>query len=221
MMSEENTESLSAPKRKRRRRQARFKMPPRVALPVRGLWESAGEEEQKKAHQAGVAILELWLGQTTRQEVAERLQVPPLRVWQLSQQALSGLVAGLLKQPKVRAKTMGLPLEERPWKLKGEITKLEREVESLKSLVRLLRDLPANREYRKPKEVKLVRTRRGRRKNAQGAQAEDRPATGQGGSRPKRARSRGSSVWSDGADGAELDEGVERTRGTSGPSAAQ
>ena len=100
MCEEKSVEKESKRRVPRRRRKASFKMPKKVAMPVRGLWESASEEERAVAHRTGVAILEMWLGQASRQEVAERLNVPPLRIWQLSQQALSGMVAGLLKQPK-------------------------------------------------------------------------------------------------------------------------
>src|SRR5262245_40327811 len=77
---------------------------PKVALPVRGLWEAASEEERQRAHRQGVSILEWWVGRRTREEVGLELGVGSLRVWQLSQSALSGMLAGLLRQPRRRGR---------------------------------------------------------------------------------------------------------------------
>ena len=94
--------------RKRRKRSGRkrssFRVPPKPARPVRALWEQATQEEREKAHTTCMAILEYWLGKKSKEEVASGLSVTPLRVWQLSQQALSGMLAGLLKQPRTRGK---------------------------------------------------------------------------------------------------------------------
>ena len=106
-MSETTQTSESCPqtttkRRRPLRKRATFKRPPPPAIPVRGLWEHASEEQRQKAHIACMAILEYWLGHASKQETADRLEVTPLRVWQLSQQALSGMLAGLLRQPRVR-----------------------------------------------------------------------------------------------------------------------
>jgi len=152
----------------RRRRRRTFTLPKRFPIPVRALWDSATEAERLKAHQTGTAILEMWLGQASRKEVSDRLQIPTLRVWQLSQQALSGLVAGLLKQPKRRLKKgEGRAWEESPWKLKARIAKLTQEVERLQTLVGLLRELPAHRTKSPRKEVPRVPSKR--RANPKGA----------------------------------------------------
>ena len=58
--------------------------------------------------------------------------------------ALSGMVAGLLKQPKTMPKE-GLPPEEDPATLKRRIADLEKETRVLLELVRILRELPANK----------------------------------------------------------------------------
>ena len=50
--------------------------------------ESAGREDQSRAHTTSVAILSMWLGRKTRSAVASELELPPLRVWQLSQAGL-------------------------------------------------------------------------------------------------------------------------------------
>ena len=114
--------------------------------PIRALWEGATEEERKGAHETAAAILEWWLGRANKSEVAGRLKVPPLRVWQLSQQALSGMVAGLLRQPRWRKKE-GVPMgpgDDRK-ALQKENAQLKRRLELTESLVKLLRDLPENR----------------------------------------------------------------------------
>ena len=129
--------------------------------------------------------------------------MPPLRIWQLSQQALSGLVAGLLIQPKARKASPAAPLEESPWKLKAKIAKLEREVVSLKSLVDLLRAFPVHREAPGDKEVDPGRARKkspcgrakkGNRKKVRRAQSE-----------PGAAADDGARAGGDGADDPQLD----------------
>ena len=223
----EETPTIQEPQKKprrwtgRRRRKARFKMPKHVAVPVRGLWESAGEEERKKAHQAGVAILELWMGQASRKEVAARLEVPVLRVWQLSQQALSGLVAGLLKQPRSRGKVEKPDWEQSPWKLRAKIAKLEREVDSLRSLVDLLRAFPVHRETRGEKEVNPVRTSTKKARHTRSTPKSNRKSTAGRPCGKKRAKNRGPSTRSDGANSEKLDEEREEAAATSGASRAQ
>lgn len=86
----------------RRTRKRRFRTMPRPAIAVRGLLEAASEQEKQKAQEICALILELWLGKTSKAEISRRLALPPLRVWQLSQQALSGMIAGLLVQPRTR-----------------------------------------------------------------------------------------------------------------------
>jgi hypothetical protein len=192
----------------RRRRNTSFKMPKHVAVPVKGLWEAAGEEEKQKAHQAGGAILEMWLGQASRKEVATRLEVPALRVWQLSQQALSGLLAGLLKQPRSRGQ-----IEKPAW----QQAKLEKEVDSLRSLVELLRDFPIHRETAREKEVDRTRSSATKSRHPQCTPKRNRKKTAGKKRGKKRTRSRGSSPRSDGADREKLDE--ERRKAAEAPGA--
>ena len=137
------------------------KVPP-APVPVKYLWEAASEEEKKKAHQTGAAILELWMGRASRQEVGDLLGIPPLRVWQLSRQALSGLVAGLLKQPKARKKALkALALgEENPVRLKARMASMEKQLARMQTLVELLRQMPAHREEPKGKSVALKRKKK-------------------------------------------------------------
>lgn len=137
------TEATKTPRRTRKR--TRFKMPD-PAVPVRGLWQHATQEEREKAHQTAMGILELWLGKASKGELAKRLQVTPLRVWQLSQLALSGMVCGLLKQPRRRTPGVMTKPEDDPKKLRKEIERLKGQLEVTERLVQLLRDLPMVRE---------------------------------------------------------------------------
>ena len=141
----------TTPEKKRRKprlKSPQFKLPTNAPQSVKALWDAATEEEKQKAHKAAVAILENWMGQSTQSEIAKKLGVPPLRVWQMSRQALTGLVAGLLKQPKGRKDTTQPPLppEEDPKHLKKKIASLEKDLEMMKELVGLLKEFPANRE---------------------------------------------------------------------------
>jgi hypothetical protein len=196
-------------------------MPKYLPVPVKGLWEAASETERQKAHQTGVAILEMWLGQATKKETAARLDVPVLRVWQLSQQALSGLVAGLLKQPRSRGAIKNPIDQQAPWKLRKEIAKLQKEVDSLRSLVDLLRDFPIHREIDREKEVDRVQTStkkvRHSRRDPKGNRK--KPAARTTGKRG--ARSGGASTRSGRANGEKLDEERTRPSDAHGSSAAR
>jgi hypothetical protein len=140
---------------RRRRKSTSFEIPERSAPSVRALWESASEEEKARAHRSGMAILESWTGRASWQEVAERLDLPPVRVHQLSQQALSGMLAGLLVQPRTRRKRAGLPPlapEDDPVELRKRIRALETKLSRTEDLVRVLQELPWHRPA-KEKEV--------------------------------------------------------------------
>ena len=144
-------EGAPNPRRTRRfRKRTKFLHVPKAPWPVRSLWEAATEEERRRAHATCTAMLELWLGKATKREISERLQLPPLRLWQMSQQALAGMVAGLLKQPRrpPSGEPSGEPsMPERDWKkLKRENEDLSRQNEQLAGLIAILRDLPGNRE---------------------------------------------------------------------------
>jgi len=115
---------------------------------VRGLWEEASSEERSRAHETCVSILSMWLGQKTRAEVAAELALPPLRVWQLSQAAVSGMLAGLLKQPRVRLRGRPMEASEDERALRERLAELEEENRSLRALVEVLRNLPPAREPR-------------------------------------------------------------------------
>ena len=136
------------PRGPRAKRKYTFKMP-QPALPVKSLLQQASPEEQQRAHRMATEILATWLGHKTRSEVAKELGLPVVRMKQISEAALAGMVAGLLKQPPPRAKGP-TPPEENPHKLRQEIDELRKETRTLKELVTLLRDLPANKALAKP-----------------------------------------------------------------------
>ena len=136
----------------RRIRKRSFPMPQKMPWPVRGLWDVATEEERKKAHETSVQLLQMWLGRQSRTEVAASLGMPLLRVWQLSQQALAGMVAGLLKQPKVRPKKGALADGPGMTELKGKVTRLEKQLMHAEHLIDLLRQMPARRADEKSEE---------------------------------------------------------------------
>ena len=140
-----------APRTRRGKKRLVFQPPQKVPTSVRALWESASTEERTKAHQTCVGVLSMWLGRKTRAQVASELGLPPLRVWQLSQAAVSGMLAGLLKQPRGRKKsltTMQSAGEEDPRALRKRISELEAENRALKELLEVLQNLPAVMEQR-------------------------------------------------------------------------
>ena len=137
---------LERPKRTRRfKKRVRFQVPKPI-LPVRALWESASDEERARAHRTCTLMIEYWLGHRTKAEMVSLLELPPLRVWQLSQSALSGMLAGLLKQPKVRKKGMSaMGSTSELSELRKENARLKKELEQLRIVNELLKDLPFNR----------------------------------------------------------------------------
>ena len=167
------------PKRRRRgRKRTRFGIPKKMPVPVRALWESASREEQERAHRTCCAILENWLGRSSKQEVMESLQLPALRVWQLSQQALGGMLAGLLKQPRTRGgASMPKDPDSDPKQLRKKIERLERELELAQDVIKLLRELPGNRDQRKRRDGKSS-TPVGKKKVRRPASSDSLPGSG-------------------------------------------
>jgi hypothetical protein len=126
-------------------------------------------------------VLKPWLGKASREEAARELGVPALRFWQLSQQALAGLVAGCLTQPRFRGRVrLDTGEEATAVELKRRIHVLEREVEAGRRLIELLRELPG---HRAPPAAPAREVRRGRPKHRQ----TDPGATPSAGSAPGRA----------------------------------
>jgi len=176
-------------KRRHRTGKKRLKFAPPQNFPrgVRELWASASVEEQSLAHRACAQILSMWLGKRQREEVARELEIPSLRVWQLSQQALAGMLAGLLHQPKARRATQETtmePKEDDPRFLKKRIAELEKQLADQHVLVKLLASLPKPK-ANEPSEpvsrtsapVTKTRTRRARpQAEAGGGRVPEQPA---------------------------------------------
>jgi hypothetical protein len=120
-----------------------------MPLPVKALWEGASEEERARAHRTATAILSTWLGKATREEAAKDLGLSAVRLWQLSQQAVCGLVVGCLRQPRFRGRPpkdgYGL-VGEGVGALRKRISDLERELDGSRRLVDVMKDLPGNRD---------------------------------------------------------------------------
>lgn len=181
------TTTIEAPARTRRGKKRLVFQPPRqVPSSVRSLWEAAGPEERARAHTTCVAILSMWLGRKTRQQVATELELPPLRVWQLSQAALSGMLAGLLKQPRGRGKGLTMESsEEDPRALKKRISELEAENRALKELLEVLKDLPSAREQpaprprKQPKDKKRGSKKSGVQRGGEGTSGESARGAGE------------------------------------------
>ena len=135
-------------RRRTGKKRLKFGPPQKFPRGVRELWTSATAEEQIQAHRACTQILALWLGKRRREEVALELSIPGLRVWQLSQQALSGMLAGLLHQPKARrAREEPVMIEkvDDPRVLKKRLAERDKTISDQQDLIRLLSSLPKPR----------------------------------------------------------------------------
>jgi hypothetical protein len=173
LMEQSPSASMEAPpvalKRFKRagKRKTGFRMdtPP---YPVRAIWELAPETERQEAHKLGVLMLEHWLGRMTRKQLGEKLDLPALRVWQLSQQALAGMVVGLMAQPKRPPKGTPMPGESKQSE-KDELKALRKENHNLrednrvlKELLEVLKDMPSQAAEPKAlpgKKIKQSKTR--------------------------------------------------------------
>ena len=187
---EESTMTITPRRTRRSGKRLRF-APPRPALPVRGLWEAASEEEKAKAHTTCVAILEWWMGRKAKDAVANELGLTGVRVWQLSQAALSGMLAGLLRQPRRRGRAaMRAVLDDKSQDLaalRKENAELKRRLAVAERLIVLLREIPIGKGHTLPPaqeaETADGRARAGRKKAARRADASrhDRAAERDGG----------------------------------------
>jgi hypothetical protein len=193
--------------RKDRRRRRKMGAMPRPILPMRALWEGASREAQERAHQSAVWMLEYWLGRMSKAELAEHLGVTPLRVWQLSQLAIAGMVCGLLPQPRYRRgmRMMSEDPENDPKALLKENAQLRRELEVAQQLIDILKTLPGNagRELETPAE-----------RPASGGRARGASSSRSGNSTRGRG-DRGASSEGASEDGAAVDEGTSQTPGPS------
>ena len=172
--------------RARRKKRTRFGVPHYKPRPVKALWESATDEERERAHELAMVMLEYWTARLSKQEAATKLGLAPIRVWQLSQQAVMGMLAGLLTQPRDRGSgPTGAELSRerrsaRERALEKRIKELEGELEASDRLIEVMRELPAVREKRS-KAVAQKPAKQPRRKTSRGKQAGGRPKEAAGG----------------------------------------
>lgn len=153
LMEQPQSESMEAPlaPMKRPKRAGKRKMGFRMETPpypVKAIWELASEQERQDAHKMGVLMLEHWLGRMTRKQLGEKLELPPLRVWQMSQQALAGMVVGLMAQPKRPPRGTPMPNQTKQQDqdelkaLRKKVNELEQDKRVLQELLDVLKDMP-------------------------------------------------------------------------------
>ena len=165
--------------RRRRRTVDSFLRP---VQPIKAIWASASEEERQKARSLASELLGYWLGHETKAEISRRLGIPPIRVWQMSQRALSGMVTALLRPPEGRRGAAPL-LSPEVKELRRRVAELEAETSSQRRLIELLRTLPGPtardlpQEESRAKESRGVRPAPTRTRGAARARAEAPPRT--------------------------------------------
>lgn len=172
------TETPPAPRTRRGRGRRRVGRWVRPVYPMRAYYDAASEEKQRQAHTSAAIILEYWTGVKTKPEAAKALGVPPIRVWQMSQRAVAGMVAAMLKPPLGRVGPMPR-LDPQVRELRSRIADLEKELSVSQSLVTLLRSMPGTAGREIPKEESdAARARvRGRRAKPQRESPSRGPAT--------------------------------------------
>ena len=116
-----------------------------MPTPVRSVWEAASEEQQRTAHQRCAMIIETWVGRMGRPEAADVLGITPLRLWQLSQRALAGMLAGLVTQPRHRGRVVMVDPQNDARALKKRVAQLEKELSVATDLITILREMPTHR----------------------------------------------------------------------------
>jgi hypothetical protein len=116
---------------------------------MRAYWEAASEEERRQAHLVSATILEYWTGVKTKQEAAQALCVPPIRVWQMSQRAATGLACALLTPPTGKRGPRTVTDEEEK-AMRTELERLRKETALQQELIAILRELPGNRDREIP-----------------------------------------------------------------------
>ena len=177
------TTETQPPRTRRGRGRRRVGRWVRPVYPMRAYYDAASEEKQRHAHTAAAIILEYWTGVKTKPEAAKALGVPPIRVWQMSQRAATGLVCALLTPPSSRrGRPMATSDEESA--LRKENERLRKENALQKELIAVLRELPGNRDRdlppalaEKAKEAEATKPRRSKSKTRPRAVPGD-PAVG-------------------------------------------
>lgn len=119
------------------------------------------------------------MGRKSKEAVAGELGLTGLRVWQLSQAGLSGMLAGLLRQPRRRGRAaMRAVLDDNTQDLaalRKENAELKRKLGVAERLIVLLREFPDGKAHSLPpaKEAEKAdgTARAGRKKTARRADA--------------------------------------------------
>jgi hypothetical protein len=149
LSSQADATTSEVPRRTRHFRKRRLQTVPRMPLPVKALWDQASEAEKMQAHRTAAVLLQMWLGKVSRVEAARELGISPLRLWQQSQQAIAGMVAGNLRQPRYQRRkgvpAMAVDPAEDPQRLRQRIKELERQLRIAEDVNRLLREFPVHR----------------------------------------------------------------------------
>lgn len=156
-MNEKNQMTGDPPQKLKVLQSKWLRLPSKPALSVKSLWTQATQKQRDKAHETAILLIQYWLNQMSKEEVAKALKVPPIRVWQLSQQAVSGMAAGLLPQPKLNPK-------DDPKLLRKKIEQLQLALAAQQQLIRIIRELPGV-EHRARKKIQAQLQRR-RKRNA-------------------------------------------------------
>jgi hypothetical protein len=136
-----------------RRRRAAISKWAQPVYPIKAIWDAATEEERDRARELATELLGMWLGQQTKEDLAKRLGVPPIRVWQMSQRAVAGMVAAMLRPPEGRVGAMPR-LAPEVTELRRRVTALEKELGISQRMVALLRSMPGSAGRERPKEAK-------------------------------------------------------------------
>lgn len=173
-MTAERAAPVAAPAKaakppQRRRRRATVSKWARSVYPIKAICDASSEEEMAKARALATEVLGYWLGLQSKAELAAALGVPPIRVWQISQRAVAGMVAAMLKPPSGRRGAMP-KLDPEVKELRKRIAYLEQENETQRRLIRLLRTMPGNAHRELPEEE-----RHGKSPGARRRKKTDRP----------------------------------------------
>ena len=133
-------------------------------------------EDRLQAQRISAMMMEYWLGRITKLEAATSLGMKPLRFWQLSQQAILGMNAGLLLKPARRGVGQVITKEQQIKELEKKVKKLEKVIATQRKLIEVLKTLPGN------KHVKLKADKRGRKQNGlpKGTQGKSGPVVKNG-----------------------------------------
>jgi hypothetical protein len=113
------------------------------AIPVRGLWERATLEDKQRAQEFAKVIMEYWMGRLSRAQAITKVGMRPVRFWQLTQQAIAGMTAGLLTQPRFRkGEFMGKNEQQEIKKLEAKVKDLELTVATQQKLIEVFKSIP-------------------------------------------------------------------------------